>query len=271
MTIYSLYVFDRHCNAGKSFAILTDRRLLTTSLAVYYQDWHRSPLKPARPGATVLPCVSPVVSPVNPSLHASTSSNHDASRPGAAPARPPLGPRTGLDLGGESGPAALKSSTRSSGGGPPLAGLGVSGWKEAQERDARERARLEEERRIGGRGLPFDEEAKLVYGVVFSLRNMVKRLASGQALASGEQVNGEEAVGGPPSMVEEQLIGYSTPTYALHLLRTPSGVSFVLLSSPVQGSLRDVLRSIWKGAYVDFVVRAPTLSPVSSIDAWSSS
>ena len=26
-------------------------------------------------------------------------------------------------------------------------------------------------------GLPFDEEAKLVYGVVFSLRNMVKKLS----------------------------------------------------------------------------------------------
>ena len=28
-----------------------------------------------------------------------------------------------------------------------------------------------------GRGLPFDEEAKLVYGVVSSLRNMVKKLS----------------------------------------------------------------------------------------------
>jgi hypothetical protein len=29
----------------------------------------------------------------------------------------------------------------------------------------------------GARGLPFDEEAKLVYGVVLSLRNMVKKLS----------------------------------------------------------------------------------------------
>lgn len=28
-----------------------------------------------------------------------------------------------------------------------------------------------------GQGLPFDEEAKLVYGVVLSLRNMVKKLS----------------------------------------------------------------------------------------------
>jgi hypothetical protein len=27
------------------------------------------------------------------------------------------------------------------------------------------------------RGLPFDEEAKLVYGVVLSLKNMVKKLS----------------------------------------------------------------------------------------------
>jgi hypothetical protein len=29
----------------------------------------------------------------------------------------------------------------------------------------------------GNIGLPFDEEAKLVYGVVLSLRNMVKKLS----------------------------------------------------------------------------------------------
>lgn len=27
------------------------------------------------------------------------------------------------------------------------------------------------------RGLPFDEESKLVYGVIFSLRNMVKKVS----------------------------------------------------------------------------------------------
>lgn len=31
--------------------------------------------------------------------------------------------------------------------------------------------------RGSGIGLPFDEEAKLVYGVVLSLRNMVKKLS----------------------------------------------------------------------------------------------
>jgi len=29
----------------------------------------------------------------------------------------------------------------------------------------------------GNSGLPFDEEAKLVYGVVISLRNMIKKLS----------------------------------------------------------------------------------------------
>lgn len=31
--------------------------------------------------------------------------------------------------------------------------------------------------RKGGPGLPFDEEAKLVYGVVLSMRNLVKKLS----------------------------------------------------------------------------------------------
>jgi trafficking protein particle complex subunit 1 len=32
------------------------------------------------------------------------------------------------------------------------------------------------------KGLPFDEEAKLIYGVVFSLRNMVKKLSKGRSV-----------------------------------------------------------------------------------------
>lgn len=35
-----------------------------------------------------------------------------------------------------------------------------------------------------GAGLPFDEEAKLVYGVVLSLRNMVKKLSGRWVIVS---------------------------------------------------------------------------------------
>jgi trafficking protein particle complex subunit 1 len=70
--------------------------------------------------------------------------------------------------------------------------------------------------------LPFDEEAKLVYGVLLSLRNMVKKLAGR----------------------DEQFMGYKTSTYRFHLFETPSGYKFVLLSDPVTDNLRHTLRQV---------------------------
>jgi len=83
--------------------------------------------------------------------------------------------------------------------------------------------------------LPFDEEAKLVYGVLLSLRNMVKKL-------SGR---------------EEHLVNYRTSSYKFHLFETLSGYKFVLLSDPAADSLRFVLRQLYTGPFLEYVVRNP--------------
>jgi len=92
-----------------------------------------------------------------------------------------------------------------------------------------------------GSGLPFDEEAKLVYGVILSLRHMVKRL-------SGR---------------DESFVSYLTSTYKLHLFETVSGYRFVMLSDPNAESLRFVMRSIYTGPFLEYVVRNP-LVPMDS-------
>ncbi|GAA6017639.1 hypothetical protein JCM11491_005310 [Sporobolomyces phaffii] len=84
--------------------------------------------------------------------------------------------------------------------------------------------------------LPFDEEAKLVYGVVFSLRNMVKKLSSRES---------------------DSFHSFSTSTYKLHSLSTPSAFHFVLVTSPTPHSCRPLLRSIYTGPFNEFVVRNP--------------
>ncbi|TCD69810.1 TRAPP subunit bet5 [Steccherinum ochraceum] len=84
-------------------------------------------------------------------------------------------------------------------------------------------------------GLPFDEEAKLVYGVVISLRNMVKKL-------SGK---------------DELFVNYRTSSYKLHVYETLSGYKFVMLSDPNADSLRFVLRQIYAGPFLEYVVRNP--------------
>ncbi|PIL36093.1 hypothetical protein GSI_01753 [Ganoderma sinense ZZ0214-1] len=86
--------------------------------------------------------------------------------------------------------------------------------------------------------LPFDEEAKLVHGVVLSLRNMIRKL-------SGK---------------DEQFVNYQTSTYKLHLFETLSGFKFVMLSDPAADSLRFVLRQIYAGPFLEYVVRNPLVN-----------
>ncbi|GAA5929482.1 TRAPP subunit BET5 [Sporobolomyces koalae] len=84
--------------------------------------------------------------------------------------------------------------------------------------------------------LPFDEEAKLVYGVVFSLRNMVKKLSSRES---------------------DSFHSFSTSTYKLHSYSTPTQFHFILLTSPTRQTMRPLLKSLYVGPFNEFVVRNP--------------
>ncbi|KAI0779705.1 snare-like protein [Fomes fomentarius] len=180
MTIYSLYIFDRHC------------------ACVYYQDWHRT----VRPKTAVEGGMLPAVyAPVYPS-----------SNPGSL-----YGNRTSLVSSGivvavnDDDPHTPLSTQAQS----PIAPLPPPPTSQ----------------------LSFDEEAKLVYGVVLSLRNMIKKL-------SGK---------------DEQFVNYQTSTYKLHLYETPSSYKFVILSDPSADSLRFVLRQIYSGPFLEYVVRNPLI------------
>lgn len=84
-----------------------------------------------------------------------------------------------------------------------------------------------------------EDDAKLVFGVIFSLRNMVRRL------------------GGD----DDEFISYRTGEYKLHYYETPTSMKFVMLTDTKTSNLRVVLHQIWATLYVEFVVRNP-LSPV---------
>ncbi|KAF8554164.1 snare-like protein [Imleria badia] len=180
MTIYSLYIFDRHC------------------ACVYYQDWHRTKyLKPAVEGG-ILNAVSRAVAPQT--VDTSSANNSTFSSP-----RNTLSSTTGFVVAIGQDPTV------------PL--------PDPQKSNA----------------LAFDEEAKLVYGVILSLRNMVKKLSSR----------------------DEQFTSYRTSAYRLDVYETISGYKFVCLSDPSTDGLRFVLRQIYSGPFVNFVVRNP-LVPMDS-------
>lgn len=169
---------------------------------VYYQDWHRTRRPKPAVEGTILPAVSQAISP-----QASVGAQRLLA--GYTTPRSTLASTSGILVavndGTDKSPATLAESDTKS-------------------------------------GLTFDEEAKLVYGVVLSLRNMIKKLSGGR---------------------DEQFVSYRTSSYKLHLYETPSNYKFVMLSDPNVDSLLFVLRHIYSGPFLEYVVKNP-LVPLDS-------
>ncbi len=97
---------------------------------------------------------------------------------------------------------------------------------------AREAARFANgDRRASGR---TSDDAKLIFGTVFSLRNMVRKLG-------GE---------------DDAFICYRTAEYKLHYYETPSNLRFVLLTDTGTLSMRNVLHQIYINLWVEYGVYA---------------
>lgn len=87
--------------------------------------------------------------------------------------------------------------------------------------------------------LSAEDDAKLIFGAVFSLRNMVRKLG-------GE---------------DDTFLSYRTSQYKLHYYETPTNIKFVMLTDTKSGSMRIALHQIYVSIYVEYVVKNP-LSPV---------
>ncbi|CAD6501939.1 BgTH12-02184 [Blumeria graminis f. sp. triticale] len=87
--------------------------------------------------------------------------------------------------------------------------------------------------------LSAKDDAKLIFGTIFSLRNMVRKL------------------GGP----DDSFISYRTGQYKLHYYETLTSLKFVMLTDISMLSMRNVLHQIYVNLYIEFVVKNP-LSPV---------
>ncbi|KAJ3474519.1 hypothetical protein NLG97_g9810 [Lecanicillium saksenae] len=83
------------------------------------------------------------------------------------------------------------------------------------------------------------DDAKLIFGTVFSLRNMARKL------------------GGD----DDAFISYRTGQYKLHFYETPANLRFVLLTDTASASMRNVLHQIYINLWVEYVVKNP-LAPV---------
>ncbi|KAI9321157.1 Sybindin-like protein [Obelidium mucronatum] len=90
------------------------------------------------------------------------------------------------------------------------------------------------------------ENHKLVYGVVFSLKNMVSKMSAGKP-------------------AQEGFISYKTSTYKLHYFESPAGVKMVMITDRNAESMLDTLRSIYAKLYVEYVVKNPLAKPNTPI------
>ncbi|KAF9431567.1 TRAPP subunit bet5 [Entomortierella beljakovae] len=91
-----------------------------------------------------------------------------------------------------------------------------------------------------GMNMSLEEEGKLVYGVVYSLRNLAKKLGRSN---------------------QDGFIAYRTSHYKLHFFETITGLKFVLNSDPGVESLQQALRQIYTQLYVELVVKNPLANP----------
>ncbi|KAL8846438.1 MAG: hypothetical protein Q9221_008463 [Calogaya cf. arnoldii] len=89
------------------------------------------------------------------------------------------------------------------------------------------------------KALSAEDDAKLIFGTIFSLRNMVRKLG-------GE---------------DDSFISYRTGQYKLHYYETPTSLKFVMVTDTKTNNLRIVLHQIYVSLYVEFVVKNP-LSPI---------
>ncbi|KAL2219785.1 TRAPP complex subunit [Thermoascus aurantiacus ATCC 26904] len=88
-------------------------------------------------------------------------------------------------------------------------------------------------------GRSADDDAKLIFGTVYSLRNMVRKLG-------GE---------------DDSFISYRTSQYKLHYYETPTNIKFVMITDTKSPSMRVALQQIYVNLYVEYVVKNP-LSPI---------
>ncbi|PPJ50429.1 hypothetical protein CBER1_05554 [Cercospora berteroae] len=85
------------------------------------------------------------------------------------------------------------------------------------------------------RALKAEDDAKLIFGTVFSLRRMARQLG-GQ---------------------DDQFLSYRTGEYKLHYFETPTQLKLVMLTDTRVGNMRTVLHQIWATLYVEYVVKSP--------------
>eukprot|EP00088_Acartia_fossae_P011956 TRINITY_DN16100_c0_g1_i9.p1 TRINITY_DN16100_c0_g1~~TRINITY_DN16100_c0_g1_i9.p1 ORF type:complete len:155 (-),score=16.92 TRINITY_DN16100_c0_g1_i9:77-514(-) len=88
-----------------------------------------------------------------------------------------------------------------------------------------------------------EEEAKLLYGMIFSLKSFVNRLS--------------------PTVSKEGFLSYKTSAYRLNFFETVSKLKLILNTDTEtsQSEIRELLSGIYRDIYVEYAVKSPMVVP----------
>ncbi|XP_069739144.1 LOW QUALITY PROTEIN: trafficking protein particle complex subunit 1 [Phaenicophaeus curvirostris] len=92
-----------------------------------------------------------------------------------------------------------------------------------------------------GAGIPREEEFKLMFGMLFSLRSFVSKMS--------------------PTDMRDGFVSFLTSKYRLHYYETPTGLRLALNTDPGVPSAREALQHIYSHLFVELVVKNPLCPP----------
>jgi len=101
--------------------------------------------------------------------------------------------------------------------------------------------------------LSVQDDAKLIFGVVFSLRNMVRKLSTPLVTHSPmETIISRILEADGIFHRDDNFISYRTNNYKLHYYETPTNLKFVMITDMKTNNLRVVLHQIYVNLYVEY-------------------
>ncbi|XP_043088574.1 trafficking protein particle complex subunit 1 [Puntigrus tetrazona] len=101
-------------------------------------------------------------------------------------------------------------------------------------------------------GISKEEEFKLMYGMLFSIRSFVSKMS--------------------PLDMKDGFLAFQTSRYKLHYYETPTGIKLVMNTDLGVPNCRDTLQQIYSMLYVEYIVKNPqcVLSESLQSDLFSS-